>query len=248
LGARRTAPTTCYKHFVGLDLNIDLGELAQEPEQLYAIATTANIACGGHAGDAASIRRAVGLAVRYGTAVAAHPAYPDPDGFGRTSRFSLPDATRVAVEGQCTRLHEIAVDLGVSVRVVKPHGALYHDVHSDADLAGALIDGARRALPDLETFVGLPDTAFEDIVRARGLGFRSEGFADRRYDDRFRLVPRGRADALLVDAASCVSQALMLARIARFDTLCLHGDTPGALVLARAVRAALVSEGLLAAR
>ncbi len=233
---------------MGLDLNVDLGELPEEPEELYTLATTVNLACGGHAGDQASMARALSLAARSGARVAAHPSYPDVGGFGRRARFSDPDATRDAVATQCRALRKVAKVVGVELAVVKPHGALYHDASNDADYAAALIDGARRALPELTTIVGFPDTALEDIVRVRGLCFEREGFADRRYDHHFKLVPRSEPDAVLIEPAACVTQALLLARMRRIDTLCIHGDNPGAVGIAREVRAALAGEGLITAR
>lgn len=231
-----------------LDLNIDLGELPDEPEELYALATTVNLACGGHAGDRGSMTRAVTRALLARARIAAHPAYADRAGFGRARRFRSPREARAEIEAQCTRLHEIAVDLGASVARVKAHGGLYHDAADDADYAAALIDGAQAALPELEAIVGPPATALEDIVVSRGLRFLREGFADRRYDAHGKLVPRSEPGAVLADPESCVSQALMLARVGKLHTLCLHGDTPGALANARAVARALAAEGRVAPR
>lgn len=228
-----------------VELNIDLGELPDEAEELYEIATTVNIACGGHAGDATSMKRAVMLAARYNAKVAAHPSYPDVSGFGRRTRFASPEVTRDAVALQCTKLHAIADAAGLDVRAIKPHGALYHDASNDADYAAALIDGCLRAMPELALVVGFPNTALGDIVEARGIGFVREGFADRRYDEHWQLLPRSRPDAVLTDIESCVTQALSLARMGRIETICVHGDTPNALVIGRAVRQALEAEGLL---
>jgi UPF0271 protein len=233
---------------VRVELNVDLGELPDEPKELYAIATTVNIACGGHAGDTGSMKRALLFAAQSGATVTAHPSYADSEGFGRRARFSEPAAVRDAVAQQCTRLCALADAVGIDVRSVKPHGALYHDASRDADYAAALIDGCQRAMLDLESIVGFPETALEDIVIARGIGFVREGFADRRYDEDWQLVPRSRPDALLVEADACVTQALLLARMGKVGTLCIHSDTPRALTIGRAVRRALEQEGLLVAR
>jgi UPF0271 protein len=233
---------------VRVALNVDLGELVDEPKELYSIATTVNIACGGHAGDAASMKRALMLAAQSGATVTAHPSYADAQGFGRRPRFSEPAAVRDAVAQQCTRLCAIADELGLEVRSVKPHGALYHDASRDADYAAALIDGCQQAMSDLDTIVGFPETALEDIVKARGIAFVREGFADRRYDEDWQLLPRSRPDALLVEPDACVTQALSLARMGKVGTICIHGDTPHALVIGRAVRRALEQEGLLVGR
>lgn len=229
-------------------LNIDLGELKDEPAELYRLATTANIACGGHAGDASSMRAALVLARDHHTRVAAHPSYLDRAGFGRSRRFASAKSVRAEIAAQCTRLHEIGCDLGVAIEAVKAHGGLYHDAADDADYAASLIDAAQASLPELGAFVGPPDTALEDIVRARGLTYLREGFADRRYDLHGKLVPRSEPGAVLEDSEACVSQALMLARVGKYQTLCLHGDSPGALIVARAVAAALASEGRIVPR
>lgn len=231
---------------VPVTLNIDLGELADEPEELYALATVANLACGGHAGDRASMERSVELAKAHGADIAAHPSYFDREGFGRRRTFAPPTETRDVVFLQCSVLTDIARAAGREVRVVKAHGGLYHDACEDLAYADAFLDGAQRGLPDLDWVVGLPSSALERRTRERGLRFAAEGFADRRYDAELRLVPRSAPDALLGDPQACLSQALLLARMHLFATLCLHGDSPMALRNARAVHGALEREGLLA--
>ena len=223
---------------MSVGLNVDLGELSDEDEALYSLATEVNVACGGHAGDDASMRRALELASRQGAVVAAHPSYADRKGFGRRARFASIGATRDAVEQQAAALHSIARSLGVSIRRMKPHGALYHDANCDSAMADAVILATMRALPALDTIVGPPTGALAEAAHARGLSFAREGFADRRYEGD-ALAPRSRPDALLIDAEACVAQALALAATKRFDTLCMHGDTPGAPALVRAVREAL---------
>lgn len=222
-----------------LDFNIDLGELPDEAEELYALATTANLACGGHAGDRSSIQRALRNAQRWGCRVAAHPSYPDRAGFGRSSLAIEAHALEQSVYEQCALLAELAATSQLPIAVVKPHGALYHDVSKHDALAQATIAGARRALPQLRWFVGAPASDFQRVVEREGLGFRREGFVDRLYTGRFEIAPRSQPGALLDDPAACVAQALRLARSGDFDTLCAHGDSSGALAVARAVRAAL---------
>ncbi|NUP07543.1 MAG: LamB/YcsF family protein [Polyangiaceae bacterium] len=229
-----------------IELNIDLGELPDEPEELYSLATRVNIACGGHAGDDASMRHALMLAKRHGAKIAAHPSYPDRAGFGRNPKFCSVEETARAVEAQCAKLRALGEEQAIAIDALKPHGALYHDANADDVMAAAIVDAALRALPSLTTMVGAPNTRFEHACRARGLAFLREGFADRRYDDAGHLVPRSKPNALLTDPAACVDQALRLAREGRYDTLCAHGDTAGSLGIARAVRAALDAEGLLA--
>lgn len=232
---------------VRVALNIDLGELPDEADELYALATTVNVACGGHAGDARSMSRALEAARTHGATVAAHPSYPDRAGFGRISRFCDAAGVRVSVASQCRALRTLAEAAGITIRTMKPHGALYHDASAVPGIGSALLDGAVEALPDLTTVVGPPDSAFGALVLSRGLGFLREGFADRRYDAQHRLVPRSQPGALITDPEACVDQALDLALSGRIDTLCAHGDTPGAVLIARAVRQALEARGLLAA-
>lgn len=222
-----------------IDLNIDVGELDAEPEELYALATTVNLACGGHAGDDASMARAVRAAMRSNARIAAHPSYPDREGFGRRARFCEADVLRVAVREQCEALQRVATELGAgSIRAMKPHGALYHDVMNDAALAAALLDATRAALPDLSVVIGPASSALAAAAEARGLSFEREGFADRTYEHG-RIVPRSRPDALILEPARCAEQATALARSGDVDTLCVHGDSPGAASIAAAVREAL---------
>jgi UPF0271 protein len=228
-----------------MELNCDLGELEDEPEDLFAIATVANVACGGHAGGGDLMRRTLERARVFGVRVVAHPSYADREQFGRRARFSTPLATAAAIEGQCVKLAIEAKRFGFTIDTIKPHGALYHDAAGDPLYAGALLDGAFRALPEFRAIVGPPDCVLEDIVKGRGLRYEREGFVDRRYDASMKLVPRSRPDALLTDPEDCVSQALFLARLEKFDTLCMHGDTPGAVRIGRAVRRALEGARLL---
>ena len=228
-----------------MELNVDLGELSDEPEQLYALATVANIACGGHAGDEPSMRRALTLAKREMARVAAHPSYSDREGFGRRSRFAGEEETARAVEEQCTSLATLATRDGIAIEILKLHGALYHDASTDVSLARATLDAAMRALPALSVVVGPRGGALEAVATERRLRFDAEAFGDRRYLGVDKLAPRADPDAVLIDEASCVEQSLRLARSGRYATICLHGDTPFADRLVLAVRLALEREGLL---
>lgn len=231
-----------------VELNVDAGESPAEPEELYALATTLNLACGGHAGDEASMRAGVALAARYGAKLAAHPSYADREGFGRRARFSSPTAVRADVERQCAALLRFAVEGGAVLRTVKPHGALYHDAAQDPELAAAIIDAARRALPELSVVVGPPEGALRLEAVGAGLDYWVEGFVDRRYDESGQLVPRDRPGAVLQDPAACAAQALALAKTGRYRTLCAHGDTPSAVAIVRAVSEALRAERRLVPR
>jgi UPF0271 protein len=220
-------------------LNIDLGELAGEDEALYAHAHLANIACGGHAGDEATMRRAVALCLRHGTAVGAHPSYPDPEHFGRRLVAMSEHALRTTVSAQCARLLAVTRDAGVDVRFVKAHGALYHAARDEAAVAAALLEGALAALgPDI-MFLGPPRGELRAAVARAGLPFLREGFADRATRPDGTLVPRGEAGALILEPSLAAAHAAALASSGEVDTICVHGDTPGAVAIARAVREAL---------
>jgi UPF0271 protein len=222
-----------------VDLNVDLGELPGEPVELYRIATTVNVACGGHAGDVASMTHAVTHAIEAGARIAAHPSYVDREGFGRRRGFSSHDAVRRDVELQCAELARIAEEHGGRVVAVKPHGALYHDVATDPRLAAMVVEAAHEALgPDI-SIVGPPHGALVEAAAFDRLVYVREGFADRRYDAVGGLVPRGEPGAVLDDPAACAAQAVALAQRGEIETLCVHGDNPNALAVARAVRAAL---------
>jgi UPF0271 protein len=227
-----------------IELNIDLGELADEPEELYALATVVNIACGGHAGDPTSMARALDLAAHAGARVAAHPSYADREGFGRRAKHESADEAARAVGAQCRALARFAVERGVPVRALKLHGALYHDAAGDQHLARRVLSAAFDALDGLAEVAGPAGLA--GPCAELGLALALEGFADRRYRPDGTLVPRSEPDALLVAIEACAEQALALARSGRFATLCLHADTPGALPRARRVSEALRSAGLLA--
>lgn len=219
-------------------LNIDVGEMPDEPAALVALAERVNVACGGHAGDDATMRRVVARARAAGTAVGAHPSYEDRAGFGRVAIEVPPEILAEQVRAQCGRLLAVARDLGVAVTHVKPHGALYHRAAADPVVAEAVLDGAEAALGPVAV-IGPPGGALRDAAARRGMPYLREGFADRGLLPDGRLVPRGAPGALVHDPAVAAAQAARLAASGAFDTLCVHGDTPGAEAVARAVRAAL---------
>jgi UPF0271 protein len=229
-----------------MDLNIDLGELPDEPVELFSIATVVNVACGGHAGDTPSMAHAVSCAMTRGARIAAHPSYPDRAGFGRTSMPFAPAELASAVEAQCAALQSIARRLGSPVSAVKPHGALYHDAGRDPAIAAAVLDGAVRGLgvaPATLVVVGPPRGALLDRSLGRGAAYAREGFADRGYRADGSLVPRTAPGALLTEPEACARQALGLFRAGGLETLCVHGDTPGAVAIAARVRDALAGAG-----
>ncbi|CAM5328030.1 MULTISPECIES: LamB/YcsF family protein [Streptomyces] len=243
-----------------IDLNADLGEgfgrwRLTDDEQLLTVVTSANVACGFHAGDAVTMRRVCELAAARGVRVGAQVSYRDLAGFGRRA-MDVPSAELAAeVAYQIGALEVFARAAGTRVSYVKPHGALYNRVVHDEEQAAAVVAGvllADAALPVL----GLPGSRLLEAARAAGLTGVTEAFADRAYTEEGTLVPRGQEGAVVTDPEAVVERSLHLARdravIARSGTrigvdarsLCLHGDTPGAVDLARRVRERLESSGI----
>lgn len=220
-------------------LTIDAGELAEEPEELLACAHRLHVACGGHAGDAASMARTLAVARRHRVEVGAHPSYEDREGFGRRHVAASPDVLGAQVRAQCAALRAIALELGVPVLGAKMHGALYHDVLSDRQRAGAVLEAVVAALGPVA--IVTQEGALADLARARGLSVLREGFADRAMQPDGRLVPRTEPGALIVDPRAAAAQARRLADSGTIDAICVHGDGPNALAIARAVRRALAS-------
>jgi 5-oxoprolinase (ATP-hydrolysing) subunit A len=226
-------------------LNVDAGELEDEPIALYAAAHAVSIACGGHAGDDASMRRVLEACARAGTGAGAHPSYVDREGFGRTAQVISAAALEDAVYTQCARLAAIASRIqdddsgAIAITHVKPHGALYHAANADDDAARAVVRGATRALGRAVLVVGPPEGALRRASDALGLDFAREGFADRGTRPDGSLVPRGMPGAVITDEATVRANARALAASGSVDTICVHGDSPGSLALARAVRAEL---------
>jgi UPF0271 protein len=217
-----------------VDLNADLGEEVTDDEALLGIVTSANVACGYHAGSPAIMQEVCALAAERGVSVGAQVSYADREHFGRVALDVPADVLREQVADQVGVLSAVAAQEGVRVRYVKPHGALYHRVRDDAEQAAAVLAGS-GALPVL----GMPG-ALLTLAAEAGREVVLEGFPDRAYDGD-RLRPRERPGAVLTDDDAIVAQALRLAGSVR--SLCLHGDTPGAVSHARAVRAALEGAG-----
>lgn len=246
-----------------IDLNCDLGELPElaadgTQEELMRHITTANVACGGHAGDDALMRETIQQALRHGVAVAAHPGYEDKENFGRVALDIPPAELADSIYRQVARLAEIGGSLGASVRLVKPHGALYNQAAQDATIARAIAEGVRRWRPDA-ILVGLAGSRMLDEFRAAGFAVAAEAFADRRYEKDGSLRARRHRDALLHEPEQAAGQAVRIALgngvVAASgeivpvvaDTLCVHGDTPGAGRIAAAVRNALEAAGVIVA-
>jgi 5-oxoprolinase (ATP-hydrolysing) subunit A len=213
---------------VPIDLNADVGEGFEGDDALLGIVTSASVACGAHAGDAETMERTCAAAGRGGVRVGAHVAYEDREGFGRRALDVAPAVLAAQVGAQIAALAAFG-----AVRFVKPHGALYHRAAADPDVARVVVEAA-GGLP----VIGPPGSALLAAAGPRGM---AEGFADRAYAEDGTLVDRSQPGALLCGEAA-LEQARRLAH--GVDTICVHGDTPGAVELARAVRAALEAAGV----
>jgi len=223
-------------------LNVDAGELDDEPAELYALAHAVSIACGGHAGDERAMERVLRECAKTGTRAGAHPSYEDREGFGRRELAVEPAILGASVEAQCARLAEVARGCGIALSHVKAHGALYHAANRDPETARIVVAAARRAL-GAPLVVGPPEGELRRAAAAAGLAFAREGFADRALRKDGSLVPRGEPGAVIGDPLAARAQAQALAISGTFDTLCVHGDSPGAVAIARAVRAELDALG-----
>jgi UPF0271 protein len=224
-----------------IDLNCDLGEGCLHDAELMALITSANIACGFHAGDPATARAALEAAARHGVQAGAHPGFADREHFGRRELTRTAQQVFDDCVYQVGALAGLARAAGLALRYVKPHGALYNMACRDAAYAGPVVDAA--ALFGLAV-MGLPGSRLEAASAGR-CPFVAEGFADRRYQPDGSLVPRTRPDAFVTDPAEAVRQAERLMREQGVRTLCVHGDNPQALAFVRALREALTRQGIV---
>ena len=227
-----------------IDLNADLGEGCGDDESILALVTSANIACGGHAGDERSMRDTIRAARRCGVSVGAHPSYPDREGFGRRPMEMRGESLAACVAEQIVLLAKIACEEGVALTHVKPHGALYNRSAVDDEVADVVAD-AVAAVDSTLALVGLAGSRSLDRARARGLRAVGELFADRRYRADGMLVPRNEPAAIIESPEEAAAQALDLARSGRGESICLHGDTQHALFHARRINEELRRAGFL---
>jgi UPF0271 protein len=217
--------------------------------------SSANVACGAHAGDPTVMRRTVRLAKLHGVAVGAHPGFADLQGFGRREIQADPAEVEDSLIAQIGALAAIAKTEGVALQHVKAHGALYNQAARDRRLADAIAKAIASFDPALVMFC-LPGSKMVEAALAAGLRVAAEGFADRAYEPDGSLTPRSRPGAVIHDAAVVVERAVRMVRDAavltpagqpiplRIDTICVHGDTPGAADLTRRIRAGLESAGV----
>jgi 5-oxoprolinase (ATP-hydrolysing) subunit A len=243
-----------------IDLNADLGEF-DDPQALardraiMAQISSANIACGGHAGNDTTMIQMLEASAAADVAAGAHPSYPDRENFGRTSMKMADDALVATLTEQILALKRHADARDIALTHVKPHGQLYNDAADDPHLAALIAEVIKASLPGA-AYVGLAGSDMAMAAGDAGLTFIAEGFADRRYDARGRLVSRKEAGAVLESEAERVEQALDLARgdpihskegsliDLDVDSICLHSDSDGALASAREIRAALDKAGI----
>ncbi|MCW2785880.1 MAG: LamB/YcsF family protein [Marmoricola sp.] len=223
-----------------IDLNADLGEGITDDRALLAVVTSANVACGFHASDETVMRAVCDEAALRGVVIGAQVSYADREGFGRRPMEVASERLTDWVGEQVATLSAIAVAAGTRVRYVKPHGALYNRAADDAAHATAVLSGSGD-LPVL----GLPGSVLLELAETHGRQIVPEGFPDRAYTAAGRLVPRTEPGALVADAADVAANAVRLAGQAQVRTICVHGDSPGAVATSVAVRAALEHGGFV---
>lgn len=245
---------------VRIDLNADLGEsfgpwpMGQD-ERLMTSITSANVACGFHAGDPTVMRRTVALAARHGVRIGAHPGFPDLVGFGRRELQATPEEVEDFVLYQVSALAGVASAAGVRLQHCKAHGALYNMAVRNRPLADAIARAVAAFDPSL-VLLGLPGSALLEAGEAAGLPVAAEAFADRAYEPDGTLTSRRRPGSVIHDEQTVIARVIRMVRdqevVAvdgsilrlRADTVCFHGDTPGATDLARAVRSGLEAAGV----
>jgi UPF0271 protein len=244
-----------------IDLNCDMGEFAAAvadgtQEQLMRSLTSVNIACGGHAGDAQTMRATIEQALRRGVAIGAHPGYADRENFGRVELRRSAEEVAESVYEQVRALASIAEECGARVGHVKPHGALYNQAARDPQLARAIARGVARWNRKV-VMVGLAGSLMLAVFREAGFLVAAEAFADRRYEADGSLRPRRFADALIREPEEAAQQVLRIVEqesVVASDgtevtiaaqTICIHGDTPGAAEIAARVAEALRGAGVV---
>jgi UPF0271 protein len=243
-----------------IDLNCDMGELPEAiadgtQSALMRSITSANVACGGHAGDPATMRATIEQALRAGVAVGAHPGYADRENFGRLELKLPPAEVAESVFQQLRALAEVAESCGAHVEHVKPHGALYNQAVRDRELARSIAQGVARWRRDV-VLVGLAGSSMLEVFRKAGFAVAAEAFADRRYEPDGTLRSRKFEDALIREPEEAGRQALMMVErgiVKSSDgsevavapqTICIHGDTPGAEAIAAEVARVLRHAGV----
>jgi 5-oxoprolinase (ATP-hydrolysing) subunit A len=238
-----------------MDINCDMGEGTGNDAQLMPFISSANIACGYHAGDAATMQQTVQLAITHQVAIGAHPSYADRENFGRTAIDLPPAEVYAIVLQQVKRLAAVCTANHTKLHHVKPHGALYNTAAKDVPTAQAIARAVKDSGENLILF-GLPGSCMQQAAEELGLGFCGEAFADRTYQPDGTLTSRQQPNALITNTADAIKQALQLIQTKTITTItgqlisvdagtiCLHGDGAHALDFAKAIHAALGSAGI----
>ena len=238
-----------------IDINCDLGEGCPNDAELMRLISSANIACGFHAGDEDTIRRTVQLAIENGVAIGAHPGYADRENFGRTAMSLAPTEVFEIVAKQIDLLKRICDSEGGELHHVKPHGALYNQAVKDQGLSSAIARAVKEMDGEL-TLYGLPGSFLISEAQAAGLTTASEVFADRTYQDDGTLTPRSMPNAFVTDDESAVAQVLQMVEQQtvistsgqvvplKAETVCIHGDGDHAVLFAAKIRSTLIQRGV----
>ena len=246
---------------VAIDLNSDLGESygawrMGDDAAMLAVVSSANIACGFHAGDPAGIYRTVKAAAANGVVIGAHVSYPDRVGFGRRDLDVTSKELIADVIYQIGAIKGVAAAAGATVRYVKPHGALYNRIAHDAKQGQAVVDGIKAVDPSL-VLMGLANAPILDLARRSGLAVVAEAFADRAYTPKGELVSRREAGSVLHDEKKIADRMVQLAREGTLEaidgstirveaqSICVHGDSPGAVAIAQEIRRRFEAEGIV---
>lgn len=238
-----------------IDLNCDMGEGYESETLIMPFISSANIACGYHAGDEQTMIRTISLARKYGVAIGAHPSYPDKENFGRKAMTMSDEEVYKIITDQLRILNEIAADMGMNLHHVKPHGALYNVAATEVNVAIAIA----HAIADMDArmvLYGLANSAFAIAAEKTGLRFCGEAFADRTYTDDGLLTPRSEPHALIEKEEIAIAQVLQLLEKGNItswsgkkvslqaDTICIHGDGPHAVDFAQKIHDALKAKGI----
>ncbi len=231
-----------------MDLNCDMGEGMSTDALIMPFISSANIACGGHTGDASTMHETILMAKKYQVAVGAHPSYPDRENFGRKEMHLSDDVLYHEVSKQIHTIKKIAEEEHTVLHHVKPHGALYNTAAKNTQVAETIAKAIYDIDPALKVY-GLPNSIFEKICKEKGLHFIGEGFADRTYSEDGSLTPRSMPNALITDTAASIEQAMEMVRKGMVQTtsgacipmpvktICIHGDGQHAIAFAKALHA-----------
>ena len=233
-----------------IDLNCDMGEGIGFDELIMPYISSANIACGGHAGDTTIMRKTILLAQQYHVAIGAHPSYPDKNNFGRVEMQLSDDTIYQEVYDQIKLIQRIATEENIPLHHVKPHGALYNTAAKNEAVATAIVNAIADINSTLKVY-GLPNSIFKTVAIRKGLNFIGEGFADRTYTDQGTLTPRTSADAMITETNTAIEQVINMVLKQEVKstshnwinmpvkTICIHGDGKHAVDFAKNIHQAL---------